>query len=148
MIRRLVVVITLAVAAMAAVVPRPAADRGASAAVAARRTSHTIYVTMKCETRSGWVSDSALHARQGDTISFALTPESDVRTLVVTPKPRAVIFPGPWPYRTRKLEGAPGRPAVGNDMKPNAQGRYSYNVMGTCPGGPPARIDPDIIIDI
>lgn len=144
MIRRLVVVSALTVTAMAAVAPWSAADRAAEA----RRSSHTIYVTMKCDTRSGWVSDSALHARQGDTITFALTPESDVRTLVVTPKPRAKIFPGPWPYRTRKLEGAPGRPAVGNDIKPNAQGRYSYNVLGTCQGGPPAKIDPDIIIDI
>ena len=148
MIRRLVVVSALAVTAMAAVAPWSAAERAAEASAAARRTSHTIYVTMKCDTRSGWVSDSALHARQGDTIYFALTPESDVRTLVVTPKPRAKIFPGPWPYRTRKLEGEPGRPAVGNDMKPNAQGRYSYNVLGTCQGGPPAKIDPDIIIDI
>lgn len=108
----------------------------------------TIEVTLSCATRSGSVNDSSLHAQRGDTIVFALTPESDVRDFKVQPKPRVGVLPGRWLFRSREHVGAPGRPAVGNDMKPDAQGTYSYKVIGTCEGGPPAKIDPDIIIDL
>lgn len=112
------------------------------------RTTRRIEITLSCKTRSGWVSDSTLRARRGDIIEFVLTPASDVRDFVVAPKPRLGILPGRWLFHRRELDGAPGRPAVGNDMKPDAEGRCSYKVIGICQGGPNARIDPDIIIDI
>lgn len=144
MVRRLAVLSSFALAAMAFTSPDPGGEPRAEP----RRATHTIQITLKCETRSGWVSDSSVTVQRGDTIVFALTPESDVRDFVVAPKPRVGILPGRWLFRSREHEGAPGRPAVGNDMKPDAQGTYSYKVIGTCEGGPPAKIDPDIIVEI
>lgn len=144
MVRRLAVLSSFALAAMAFTSPAPGGEPRAEP----RRATHTIQITLKCETRSGWVSDSSLTVQRGDTIVFALTPDSDVRDFVVAPKPRVGILPGRWLFRSREHEGAPGRPAVGNDMKPDAQGTYSYKVIGTCEGGPPAKIDPDIIVEI
>ncbi len=121
-----------------------AAHRAPDAATAARRTVRTIDVTLRCETRDGWVSDSALHAARGDTIVFALTSESDVMDFRVKRK----RFLGRWLFGRSELVGAPGQPARGDDMKPDANGTYSYKVEGTCQGGPKAIIDPDIIIDL
>lgn len=148
MVRRLVVPISLAVAAMAFASPSVSGARDGASHAVARRATHTIQITLKCESQSGWVNDSALTVQRGDTVVFALTPDSDVRDFVVAPKPRLGFLPGRWLFRSRQHEGAPGRPAVGNDMKPDAEGTYSYKVTGVCPGGPPAKIDPDIIVEI
>jgi hypothetical protein len=110
----------------------------------ARRTVHTIGITLKCDTRSGWVTDSSLHAAVGDTIIFELSPESDVTDFKIKKKR---MF-GRWLFKRSELDGAPGIAARGDDMKPDARGTYSYQVEGKCRGGPKAIIDPDIIIDI
>lgn len=148
MVRRLVVLSSLALAAMAFASPSVTGVPAGAPRAEPRRATHTIQITLKCETRSGWVNDSSLKVQRGDTVVFALTPDSDVRDFVVAPKPRLGILPGRWLFRSRQHEGAPGRPAVGNDMKPDAEGTYSYKVIGICPGGPPAKIDPDIIVEI
>lgn len=146
--RRIVLLSSLAFVASAVASTQLSRTHETAADDSLRRATHTIAITLKCETQSGWVNDSSLHAMRGDTIVFALTPDSDVRDFVVTPKPRLGILPGRWLFRSRQHEGARGRPAVGNDMKPDAEGLYSYKVIGICPGGPPAKIDPDIIIDL
>jgi len=144
LIRRLAVLSSLALAAMAFALPP--ADRADEGAV--RRASHTITITLKCETRDGFASPDTLRIKQGDTVYIELSPDSDVSNFVVTPKPRMGILPGAWPYRTRQLTGGPGNRAAAADMKPNAEGHYRYNAQGACPGGPPAKFDPDIIVEL
>ncbi len=140
--RRLLVPLALLLGASAFVsLPRLRSDVQGQA----RLTTRTIFVTLKCETQSGWVSDSSLRAVRGDTINFELTQESDVTDFKV--KRKTPIF-GRWLFRRSELVGGPGNPARGNDMKPKAEGRYRYKVEGTCRGGPKAIIDPDIIIEL
>lgn len=115
---------------------------------AARRASHTITITLKCETRDGFASPDTLRIKQGDTVYIELSADSDVSNFVVTPKPRLGVFPGPWPFQTRQLSGGPGNRAAATDMKPNAVGQYRYKAQGACPGGPPAKFDPDIIVEL
>ncbi len=141
MTRRLLVLVAVVLSASAFVT---ATVRGPRETPAARRTVRTIGVTLKCETQSGWVTDSSLHAAPGDTILFELSDESDVTDFKI--KKKRVL--GRWLFERNELNGARGRAARGDDMKRDARGTYSYKVEGTCRGGPKAIIDPDIIIDL
>jgi hypothetical protein len=111
--------------------------------------THTITVNLTCgNDTDDWVSDSSVTAKRGDIIEWVLTPESDVESFKVKVKR---VFPWigrPWLFERAEVDGAPGRPARGDDMKPNAEGRYRYEVIGKCRGPEKAEIDPDIIIDL
>ena len=137
----LLVVSVLAIGAAASSPP----ELARSAAVSARRlTTHTITVNLTCGNDSDdWVSDSTINAVRGDTIEWVLTPESNVEDFKVRKK----RLLGRWLFERGEVPGAPGNPARGNDMKPDAQGRYIYEIKGRCRGPEKADIDPEIIID-
>lgn len=107
--------------------------------------THTITVNLTCgNDTDDWVSDSSVTAKRGDTIEWVLTPESNVESFKVKKKN---LF-GRWLFERSDVEGGPGNPARGNDMKPDAEGLYRYEIKGRCNGPEKAEIDPDIIIDI
>jgi hypothetical protein len=107
--------------------------------------THTITVNLTCgNDKDDWVSDSSVTAKRGDTIEWVLTPESDVTGFKVKKKN---LF-GRWLFERAEVDGGPGNPARGNDMKRDAQGLYRYEIKGRCRGPEKAEIDPDIIIDI
>lgn len=111
----------------------------------ARRSTHTVTVNLTCgDDTDDWVSDSTVEALRGDTIVWVLTPESTVEDFKV--KKKRLL--GRWLFQRAEVPGAPGNPAVGNDMKADARGTYSYAIKGRCQGSEKADIDPDIIVDI
>lgn len=129
----------------------PAPSRGLPAgsepagAEPVRRTTHTIMVNLTCgDDTDDWVSDSTVRAIRGDTITWELTPESNVEDFKV--KKKRLL--GRWLFERADVPGAPGNPARGDDMKANAEGRYTYEIKGRCRGPEKAEIDPDIIIDL
>lgn len=141
--RALVLVIAFAAVVFAAMPSRARAV--ASVADSARRTTHTITVNLTCGNDSDdWVNDSSVHAMRGDTIDWVLTPESTVEDFKVK---RKRLF-GRWLFKRSEVLGSPGNPARGNDMKEDAEGRYTYEIKGRCAGPEKAEIDPDIIIDL
>lgn len=128
---------------MAASLPaRPSAST--SDASVARRASHTITVNLTCgNDKDDWVSDSSLKVARGDTIDWVLTPESNVEDFKVKKK----RFFGRWLFDRSDVVGSRGNPARGNDMKRDARGTYTYEIVGRCRGPEKAIIDPDIIVD-
>jgi hypothetical protein len=140
--RAIVPLFVVAVAVAAAMPARP--STASSGSLGARRTSHTITVNLTCGNDSDdWVSDSSLQVARGDTIDWVLTPESNVQGFRVKKKR---IF-GRWLFERADVDGAPGNPARGNDMKRDARGRYVYEINGRCQGPEKADIDPEIIVD-
>jgi hypothetical protein len=136
------VVLAIVAVVLAAVPARP--HRPLAAADSARLGTHTVMVNLTCGNDSDdWVSDSSIHAALGDTIVWQLTPESTVEDFKVKKKR---LF-GRWLFNRDEVDGAPGNPARGNDMKSDANGRYVYEIKGRCRGPEKAEIDPDIIID-
>lgn len=107
------------------------------------RATDTVLVTLQCGEKPDSVHPYEITVKRGDVIEWVLTPESDVERFMIKKK----NFFGRWLFETAEIEGAPGRPAAGRDMKPNAEGRYRYNVIGICRGGPNEKIDPDVIVD-
>ena len=86
-----------------------------------------------------------LKIRQGDEVSWVLNADANSDEVSITPKRNAWPFAATPPYRgskkTRVQSGA---------MRPNARGRYSYNVSLICTNGARSDtilIDPDIIVD-
>lgn len=141
--RALILVLAIFAVGFAAMPARP--REAASKAGARRSETHTITVNLTCgNDTDDWVSDSSVTAKRGDTIEWVLTPESDVTGFKVKKKN---LF-GRWLFQRSEVEGAPGNPARGNDMKPDAEGLYRYEIKGRCRGSEKAEIDPDIIIDL
>jgi hypothetical protein len=138
-----ILLIAIVAVGVAAVPSRPrefASESGAS-----RRGTHTILVNLTCgNDTDDWVNDSSVRAIRGDTIVWQLTPESSVEDFKVKRK----RLMGRWLFERSEVPGAPGNPARGNDMKSDAEGRYTYEIKGRCRGPEKAEIDPDIIIDL
>lgn len=141
--RRALVPLLAIVVAVAASMPARAPEETSSGS-AARRATHTITVNLTCgDEKDDWVSDSSLHAARGDTINWVLTDSSNVEDFKVKKK----RWFGRWLFERSDLTGSRGNPARGNDMKPNARGTYTYEIVGRCRGPEKALIDPDIVID-
>lgn len=108
------------------------------------REVHTVMVTMQCGVGADSVHPTELHVKRGDEIVWEMTPESDAQQIRIKKKN---LF-GRWLFRTNVIEGDRQNPARGRDMKEDAEGRYRYDVIGICQGGPNELIDPDIIVDV
>ena len=141
--RALLLVLAIVAVALGAV---PSRSRGLPPDLeSVRRTTHSITVNLTCgNDTDDWVSDSSVRAIRGDTIEWVLTPESDVEDFKV--KKKRLL--GRWLFERSEVPGAPGNPARGTDMKPDARGTYTYEIQGRCRGPQKALIDPDIIIDL
>jgi plastocyanin len=86
-----------------------------------------------------------LKVRQGDTVNWVLNANANSNDVTITAKREAWPFAEAPPYK-----GAKGKPARSGAMRPNARGRYSYNVSLICTNGARSDtvlIDPDIIVD-
>ncbi len=86
-----------------------------------------------------------LRLQQGDDVRWVLNGNANSDDITISPKRDAWPFVDAPPYK-----GGKGRPARTGGMRPNAQGRYSYNVTLICTNGGNADtvlIDPDIIVD-
>jgi len=141
--RRAIIPVFIIAVAVAAAMPARSVDRSTGSPTE-RRTSHTITVNLTCGNDSDdWVSDSSLKVARGDTIDWVLTPESNVEDFKVKKK----RFLGRWLFERSDLVGRRGNPARGNDMKRDARGTYTYEIVGRCRGPEKAVIDPDIIIE-
>ncbi len=141
--RRLFIPLFVVTVAVAAAMPARSREV-ASADRAATRTSHTITVNLTCgNDKDDWVSDSSLRVVRGDTIDWVLTDSSNVEDFKV--KKKRLL--GRWLFERGDVMGSRGNPARGNDMKRDARGTYSYEIVGRCRGPEKAIIDPDIIVD-
>lgn len=143
--RRLALFAAVAIVLVTAAAAPSGARPTSTAAGSARTATHTITVNLTCgNDTDDWVSDSTVTAKRGDTIEWVLTPESNV----VDFKVRKKRWYNRWLFERPDVPGRPGEPARGNDMKPDAEGRYRYEIIGRCQGPEKAEIDPDIIIEI
>ncbi len=86
-----------------------------------------------------------LRIRQGDEVSWVLNRNANSSDITITPKRENWPFADQPPYR-----GSKATPARTGGMRPNAQGRYAYNVSLICTNGARSdtvMVDPDIIVD-
>jgi hypothetical protein len=115
---------------------------------AARLATRDVTIDARCtggENTSVTLRPWNLKVRQGDDVRWVLNANANSDDITITPKREAWPFVDKPPYK-----GGKGRPARTGGMRPNAKGRYAYNVTLICTNGAKAdtvQIDPDIIVD-
>jgi hypothetical protein len=109
----------------------------------------TVDVSADCVSKDSTtitVSPWTVSVSQGDSIAWAIDPESRIESIDIAPKKAER-----WPFTDRPpYKGGKGRPARGRNMKPDAKGTYSYDVTVTCKVGNKqwkTTLDPDIVVD-